>query len=74
MFTILSSHSYIYKFIYSNSLIHLQPYNHINSHVQSIANLRTRQAHQLGCFVYTEGVFAPKLCGQVVDVFLDGQL
>jgi hypothetical protein len=41
---------------------------------QSIANLRTRQAHQLGCFVYTEGIFAPKLCGQVVDVFLDRQL
>jgi hypothetical protein len=46
----------------------------IASCVQSIANLRTRQAHQLGCFVYTEGIFAPKLCGQVVDVFLDRQL
>jgi hypothetical protein len=38
-------------------------------HVQSIANLRTPQAHQVGCFVYTEGIFAPKLCGQIVDVF-----
>jgi hypothetical protein len=36
---------------------------------QSIANLRLRQAHQLACFVYTEGIFAPKICGQIVDVF-----
>jgi hypothetical protein len=48
--------------------------DHAEIHKQSIANLHTRQAHQLGCFVYTEGIFAPKLCGQVVDVFLDGQL
>jgi hypothetical protein len=54
----------------------LQPpkYSNVHALFQSIANLRTRQAHQLGCFVYTEGIFAPKLCGQVVDVFLDRQL
>jgi hypothetical protein len=45
---------------------------------ETLSSVYSKSAHapssSKGCFVYTEGIFAPKLCGQVVDVFLDRQL